>query len=123
VSWFKRQFGLDAVDTAIHVMATFFLAGMASTVSTHNSEGLALFIGGASTVLYGVRRQLALRRRGTMAETTGEAAALHVAELEARVAELELAQHRVMELEERLDFAERMLARQPDSARLTAGGD
>lgn len=122
MSWFKRHFGLDAVDTALHVIATFFLAAMAGAVSSANNEGFVLFIGGVSTVLYGVRRQLALRRRGTAAETTGEAAALQVAELEARVAELELAQQRIMELEERLDFAERLLARQPDAARLEAGG-
>jgi hypothetical protein len=43
-----------------------------------------------------------------------------VAELEARVAEMELAVHRVYELEERLDFTEPTLtqARERESARL-----
>lgn len=42
--------------------------------------------------------------------TTGEMNAERVSELEHRMGELELAQARIAELEERLDFAERMLA-------------
>jgi hypothetical protein len=41
-----------------------------------------------------------------------------VAELERRVGELEAGQQRVAELEERLDFAERLLARERDVQRL-----
>ncbi len=41
-----------------------------------------------------------------------------VEELERRVGELEAGQHRVAELEERLDFAERLLARQRDAPRV-----
>lgn len=51
------------------------------------------------------------------------ASALELAELRARVEELEAQQGRVLELEDRLDFAERLLARQRDAARLTAGGE
>ena len=43
------------------------------------------------------------------------------AELEARVHELEIRESRVAELEERLDFTERMLAQQRDPSRLGAG--
>ena len=39
----------------------------------------------------------------------------HVEALEARVLQLEAEQERVVELEERLDFAERVLAKRPDS--------
>lgn len=46
-----------------------------------------------------------------------------LAELRARVLELESQQGRVNELEDRLDFAERLLAQQRDPARLPAGGD
>ena len=42
--------------------------------------------------------------------TTGEMNAERVGELEHRLADMELAQARIAELEERLDFAERMLA-------------
>ena len=41
-----------------------------------------------------------------------------VADLQARVAELEAERGRVAELEERLDFAERMLARQSEALQL-----
>ncbi|HVX88947.1 MAG TPA: hypothetical protein VG940_08480 [Gemmatimonadales bacterium] len=41
-----------------------------------------------------------------------------LAELQARVAELEAERGRVAELEERLDFAERLLAKQGETAQL-----
>jgi Tfp pilus assembly protein PilO len=41
-----------------------------------------------------------------------------VDELRARVAEMEAGQHRVAELEDRLDFAERLLTQQREAARL-----
>ena len=44
-------------------------------------------------------------------------------QLEQRVAELEAGQARVAELEDRLDFAERMLARSDSVARLPARGE
>jgi Tfp pilus assembly protein PilO len=40
------------------------------------------------------------------------------AEMEARVAELDQLHHRVAELEERVDFAERLLSKQRDERRL-----
>jgi hypothetical protein len=47
-----------------------------------------------------------------------------LADLRSRVHELEAQQGRVMELEERLDFAERLLARQrPEPGRVAMGGD
>ena len=50
--------------------------------------------------------------------STGEVQAERVAELESRVAELESQQGRVLELEERLDFAERLLAQERGPARI-----
>jgi hypothetical protein len=45
-------------------------------------------------------------------------------ELQARVQELEAQQGRVLELEERVDFAERLLAQQrPESGRVGPGGE
>lgn len=44
-------------------------------------------------------------------------------ELRGRVQELEAQQGRVYELEERLDFAERLLSQQRDQARLPAGDE
>ena len=55
-----------------------------------------------------------MRRR--MAEDQGDRE--HVQELEARVADLEAAQGRMLELEERVDFAERMLSQQREPVKL-----
>jgi hypothetical protein len=115
VGAFKRVMGIDVVDFAIHVVTTGFVTGLASAASLHDSEGFVLMIFAASTVLLGVRRHLALRRRSQFPETTGEVAALRLEELESRVAELEQGQARMQELEERLDFAERLLARRADA--------
>jgi hypothetical protein len=41
--------------------------------------------------------------------------------LKVRLGSLEAAEHRVLELEERLDFAERLLSQQRDPSRLGAG--
>ena len=55
-----------------------------------------------------------MRRR--MAEDQGDRE--HVQELEARVADLGAAQGRMLELEERVDFAERMLSQQREPVKL-----
>lgn len=68
-------------------------------------------------------RRIGGRVPGEGGMTTGEMSAERVAELEARVAELEAAQARLVELEDRIDFAERLLARPPaDPGRLGRGG-
>ncbi len=56
-----------------------------------------------------IGRRIAGRARGSLSET--EAARL--AEFEQRLQDLESAQARITELEERMDFAERMLAQHP----------
>jgi hypothetical protein len=119
---FKRAVGLDVIDVGIHVVVTGFLAGIADQVAQGNPDGVIMLILAASTIVFGVRRHRALQRQALFPETTGEVAALKVEELESRVAELEAGQQRMMELEERLDFAERLLARQPDAARLSPPG-
>lgn len=55
--------------------------------------------------------------------TVTDRAATDLAELRARVQELEAQQGRVQELEERLDFTERLLAQHREQARLPAGGE
>lgn len=52
---------------------------------------------------------------------TGPVQSTELAELEARVHELELREARMAELEERLDFTERLIAQQRDGTRLGAG--
>jgi len=60
-----------------------------------------------------IARRLTGRRHERDGLTTGEMAAERVADLEARVTELETHQLRMLELEDRLDFAERLLASGP----------
>ena len=114
MSWFKRHIGLDGFDLAIHLGVTLLFMGWAGM---ENSEEAIPVIAISSLVLLAVRRSIArwrLRRSGQAGElTTGEVAAIRIAELEDRVAELEAAQADVAELAERLDFAERLLAQPP----------
>lgn len=63
----------------------------------------------------------ALARRLEPHAAPDPASATELADLRARVQELEAQQGRVLELEDRLDFTERMLAQQRDAARLPAG--
>lgn len=105
---------MDAVDILIHVGVTFFLMVMLDEKSP-NGEGIAI-IGAVSTVVFGVRRHFGLKHLPPA--TSGEIAEERMAELEARVGEMDLLHDRVHELEERLDFAERLLAQVREPERL-----
>ena len=113
----KRIFGLDAVDILIHVGVTFFLMVLLDEKSP-NGEGIAI-IGAVSTIVFGVRRHYGLKHLPPA--TTGELAADRMADLEARVGEMDMLHDRVQELEERLDFAERLLAQAREPERLPSG--
>ncbi len=105
----ERVFGIDGVDLLIHAGVTFAIMAIGSSIWSHeDAEVMLASVSGISLVVLGVRRRLALRRRTS--EAIGEAAAERVAELEARVADLEQEEFRMHELEERLDFAERLLS-------------
>jgi hypothetical protein len=114
VSSIRRLFGLDGVDLAIHAGVTIFLMILGDQV-TADGQGVAI-VGALSMVVLGIRRQWALRHRSP--ETTGEVAAERLAELESRIADVDHLQFRVQELEERLDFAERLLAQVREPERL-----
>jgi hypothetical protein len=104
VSWVRRHVGLDGMDLVIQAGVTMFVMIMVAGV------------GAISMVVLGVRRHLALRRgaAGPMGETTGEVMKDHIAELDARMTEVDALNYRVQELEERVDFAERLLAQSRD---------
>jgi hypothetical protein len=119
-----RQFlGIDGVDLLVHLGVTGILLFWVEQVN--NGPDVIVFnsmIGIASLVTLAIRRRLALRRgQSPTGITTGEMAAERLADLEGRMADLEAAQARITELEERLDFAERLLARHPDTKSLTEG--
>jgi hypothetical protein len=114
----KTTFGLDGFDLAIHAAVTCILIFW--IVAVNREEDAVIFssmVGCSSLVLLAVRRRLALRRAENMGLASGELAAERLAELERRVAELEFQEVRMVELEERLDFAERLLATGEKSAK------
>jgi hypothetical protein len=114
--FFRRAVGLDFVDFAIHASVTFFLMIVAEEASNvNNGVGVAL-VGAVSFVVLGVRRHFALRNLPP--QTTGELGEQRLAELEARLSEVADLDFKVQELEERLDFAERLLAQHREPERL-----
>jgi hypothetical protein len=104
----RRYFGLDLIDLAIHVGVTGAIG--AFLVATGLREEIVWSaVTTISLVVLAARRRYGMR--STRAETTGESLAhARVADLEQRLSELEQRDYRVAELEERLDFAERLLA-------------
>jgi hypothetical protein len=102
----KRWLGLDGVDVAIHAGVTICLMSVVGV--TAGPEELFPVILMGSIVLFGIRRKLALRRGTIDQGPEGD----RLAEVEDRVHYLEGLQDRVTELEERLDFAERLLTKQ-----------
>lgn len=114
MSGFKRVFGVDPVEAVIWCVATFIVGVMSVDYSHDRMAGFAVTLAGL--VGYGVRRAMVLRHLPAEGETSG---AWRMADLEGRIAELETLHQRVAELEERVDFNERLLA-QHEAPRLEA---
>ncbi|MDX2120045.1 MAG: hypothetical protein SF070_03165 [Gemmatimonadota bacterium] len=114
----KKYVGLDFLDLAIHAGVTVAVMVMLAAMMSPMEEVGAASGAAASLVVLAWRRQRALRNAPAL--TTGEAQAERVAILED---ELEAQQGRVLELEERLDFAERLLARQREPVRIPGSAD
>ncbi len=117
----RSPFGIDWIDLLIHVSVTGMIMIIAESASRDaGSEGAIAAVVAVSLGLLAWRRKRALERRGPGTDTDpGSSNRLY--DLENRVADLEAAQGRVLELEERLDFTERLLAQQRDPSRLGAG--
>jgi hypothetical protein len=118
----KRAIGLDWFDLLIHVGITGMVMIVVGTASRGpDGDGAIAAVVAVSLGLLAWRRSRALKSRP--AETTGEVQAERLALMEDRIADLEQAQQRLMELEERLDFTERLLVRQreQEAARLGPG--
>lgn len=118
---FKKYVGLDLLDVLIQVGVTFAAGVMLAGMTQPDEEIGAAMAFGVSLVVLAWRRKRALAALPEY--STGEVQAERITELESRVAELEEGQSRMLELEERLDFTERMLTRQRESeaARLGPG--
>lgn len=120
-SLLKRWLGIGGVDLIIQAVLTICVIGIFVDQPGTQDEVVVFGFTGLSVLILAIRRYFALRRGG-FEETTGEVPARQMAELEMRVSELESAQLRVMELEERVDFAERLLTRRPEQV-LPAGDE
>lgn len=117
----KKYVGLDFLDLVIQFAVTMCLAVIASAVTRPDDEIGVAMVCTASLAVLAWRRSRAMKEQQRSAPITGEVQLDRLAYLEDRVAELEQGQQRVMELEERLDFTERMLAQQRDPARIGPG--
>lgn len=130
MTWSKRHLGIDAVDLVVQGAVTAlgvgiiyelfgqFRGGMIANVLA--MKGVAI-----SLLVFAWRRSRNLRRMretGAIGLDSGQMAAARFDDMDRRVNELETMAVRVAELEERLDFTERMLARgEAESARLMGG--
>lgn len=121
MSWFRNAVGVDAVDVVIHLGVTGFLMVVAGVLSVTTPEANVAAVGALSLMVLGVRRHLALKRgpQGGLGEITGEVITDRLADLDTRLSEMDALNYRVHELEERLDFAERLLAQAREPERLT----
>jgi hypothetical protein len=99
--------GLDWFDVLVHAVVTIVvgLAVDVLTIGPVQDVGVGVVIAGSLAVL-GWRRKRMMSRDSQSSD--------RLAEVEARLAELEMQQARLMELEERVDFAERLLTRQAE---------
>ncbi len=114
----KKYLGIDFIDLLIQLGITFGVAVALSAVARPDDEIAVSLVMVTSLVVLGLRRARAMKRQDQGAMTTGEAQLDRLNYLEERMVELEQAQGRMLELEERLDFTERLLAQQRDPARI-----
>src|SRR3990170_7708629 len=120
----KSASGLDGFDLAIHGLITaalMFAIGASLGGAEQAIVGVSIILAGSLVVL-AIRRSLLLRRQRRTGVTTGEMAAERIAGLEQRGSDLEAAHGRLAELEERLDFTERLLANPAVPRLLGRGG-
>jgi len=119
----KDRLGLDWPAIVVHAVVTILAAAaMAEAVGSagNRDDVVAPLTLAAGTLLFEWRRRRALAATPPVGLTTGEVQAERLDEVEARLAEVELLHARVAELEERLDFSERLLAR-ADGRQLVEG--
>lgn len=107
--------GVDWVAIAVHAFVTVCAAAALGEASGSADDVLIPLVFGASAVVFEIRRRKARFQTAPSGLTTTEVeAAGRVEDLEQRVADLEVITHRVAELEERVDFSERLLTQQRD---------
>lgn len=113
MSWWKRTFGFDFIETVLFVVGS--MLSVILVVEVTNVDELGLLATIACVVGFGVRRHQALKALPPPDEVSG---GYRLADVEGRLAEVEMLHRRVADLEERVDFAERMLSTKVDPQRL-----
>jgi hypothetical protein len=116
----KARLGLDWFDMTVHVVITGLVLIVVESFSPPGrAEDVVMSATlAASVLLLAWRRARGVARQSHAAEVDED----RIAQLEERMLDLEATQQRVMELEERVDFTERLLARERD-LKLGAGRD
>ena len=112
ISW-RRIFGVDLVEMTIWAAASFLTTLMVVEYYHDRMPGFAAAL--LLLLAFGARRHAALKTLPPDGETSGS---WRMADVDSRLAELEAMQTRVAELEERVDFAERLLARQVEAPKV-----
>lgn len=116
MEWWKRTFGLDPIDFILHFLIGGLVVGGLADAARNDTVGM---VGSAALfALYAWRRQRALRALPATGYSSGE---VRLAELDAQAEELHELRGRFAELEERLDFTERMLAKSREPEQLGRG--
>ncbi len=108
MSWVRRHLGIDGFDLVVHVGVTVML--MAFVGMANGPEELFPLMTAGSLILLAIRRKAGLKKAEAVGLTSGQMAAARLEDLEQRMGELESAHARIVELEERLDFTERLMA-------------
>lgn len=110
----NRRLGMDLWSVAIHAFVTITAAAALGEAvgSANNLDDVVIPATlGVGAIVFERRRRRALAALPPAGLTTGEVHQERLDEMEARLAEVDLLHARVAELEERLDFSERLLAR------------
>jgi len=116
MEWWKRHFGLHPVDMFLHgLIGAFIVAGLGEA----SENDVFALLGTAGVFLsYAWRRQRAIAALPQTGMSSGE---VKLAELDAQAEELHELRTRMAELEERVDFSERLLAQQREPEQLPRG--
>lgn len=109
----RRWFGLHPVEMLIHFAVGGLLIVAVGDAAKHDVFPLLTSAGVLGA--YAWRRQRAVAALPPVTSNSGE---VRAAELEAQADEIHDLHMRLAELEERVDFAERLLAKQADTAAL-----
>lgn len=112
MNWWRRWFGLHPVDMVVHFAVGGFLIGVMANLPEPQADPLALLMAAGVLAAYAWRRQRAVATLPVAGVNSGE---VRLADLDAQAEEIHDLRGRMAELEERLDFAERLLAKQADA--------